>query len=160
MEGVDHVHVVKVGSRGLIGQVDRVLERQVPDREGLELGIAGLHAALMLVIQLAEAGGHLSAAGAGRRDHDKAALGLNVIVLAKAVLRHDQRDVGGVVGNDIVPIGPHAQGFQPLHEFVGDRLTAVMGHNDAADIQPDAAEGVDQAQRVVLIGDAKVPAAF
>ena len=35
-----------------------------------------------------------------------------------------------------------------------------MGDDDAADIQPDAAEGVDQAERIVLIGDAEVAAAL
>ena len=65
MEGVDHVDVGQIGCRGLIGEVDRVLERQVPDRERLIFGVARVHAALVLLIELAEAGRHLAGAGAG-----------------------------------------------------------------------------------------------
>ena len=42
MEGVDHVHVVQIGGGRLVGEVDRVVQGQVPDGEGLKLGIAGL----------------------------------------------------------------------------------------------------------------------
>ena len=52
MEGVYHVHVVQVGGGSLIGQVYRMLERQVPHREGLKLGIACADATLVLVIEL------------------------------------------------------------------------------------------------------------
>ena len=41
MERVDHVHVREVGSGRLVGQVHRMLQRQIPDGERLKLGIAG-----------------------------------------------------------------------------------------------------------------------
>ena len=53
MEGVDHIHIVQVGGGGLVSQVHRVVDGQVPDGEGFKLGIAGGVALLMLVIQLA-----------------------------------------------------------------------------------------------------------
>ncbi len=59
-----------------------------------------------------------------------------------------------------MPIGADAERLEPLHELVGDRLAAIVGHDDAADVQPDAAERVDQTQRVVLIGDAEITAAL
>ena len=60
MEWVDHVDVIEVCGSRLIGQVDRMLQRQVPDREGLKLGIAGLDAPFVLMIKLGKAGGHLA----------------------------------------------------------------------------------------------------
>ena len=48
MERVYHVNVIEVGRSCLIGNVDRMLERKVPHREGLKLGIAGTHPALPL----------------------------------------------------------------------------------------------------------------
>ncbi|MPM53669.1 hypothetical protein SDC9_100438 [bioreactor metagenome] len=45
-------------------------QRQVPDGECLELGVARAYSALVLMIELGEAGGHFAAAGAGRRDDD------------------------------------------------------------------------------------------
>ena len=73
VEGVDHIDVVEVGSGRLIGQVHRMLERQIPDGEGLELGVSSLHSALIFVVELGEAGGHLTAAGAGGGDHHQGA---------------------------------------------------------------------------------------
>ena len=45
-------------------------------------------------------------------------------------------------------------------EFLRCRLTAVVRDDDAADIEPAALERVDQAQRVIVIGDAEVAAAL
>ena len=41
MEGVDHIDVVEVGCSSLVGDIDRVLERDAPNGEGLKFGIAG-----------------------------------------------------------------------------------------------------------------------
>ena len=57
-------------------------------------------------------------------------------------------------------IGADAQHLEPLAEGIGDGLAAVVRDDDAADVQADAAEGVDQAQGVVLVGDAEVAAAL
>ena len=73
MEGVDHIDVVEVGSGRLIGQVHRMLERQIPDGEGLELGVSSLHSALIFVVELGEAGGHLTAARPRSGDHHQGA---------------------------------------------------------------------------------------
>ena len=40
VEGVDQVEIADVGRGRLVGDIDGVLEGQVPDREGLELGVA------------------------------------------------------------------------------------------------------------------------
>ena len=82
MEGVDHVHIIQIGGSGLIGKVDRMLQGQVPDGEGLKLGIAGIDAPLVIVIQLTQAGSHFAAARAGSRYHDQGMAGLNVVIFA------------------------------------------------------------------------------
>ena len=53
-----------------------------------------------------------------------------------------------------------AERLQALLKYIGDRLTAVMGNDYAADIKPDAAKGIDQAKSVIIVGDAQVSAAF
>ena len=70
----------------LVGQVDGMLEGQIPDGEGLELGVARLDPALVLMVELGQTDRHLAAAGAGSRDDHQRALGLDVIVLAVAVI--------------------------------------------------------------------------
>ena len=158
MEGVDHVHIREVGGCRLVGEVDRVGEGQIPDGEGLKLGVARLDAALVVVVELREAGCHLAAAGAGRGDNDQRALGLDIVVLAVALLAGDQLCVGGVTGDRIVAEDAHAEVFQPLDEGVCGGLPGVLRDDDRADIQPDAGESVDQPDCVRIVGDAEVGA--
>ena len=160
VEGVDHVHVVQIDGRGLVGEVHGVAQRQVPDRERLELGVASAHAALVLVVELAQACGHLAAAGAGRGHDDETARRLDIVVAAEAVVADNARDVGRIVRDDVVPVYADAERLEPVLEFLRRRLTAVVRDDDAADIQSAALKGVDQAQRVVVIGDAEVAAAL
>ena len=84
VERVKHIHIVEVCGCGLIGKVDRVTERQIPDWKGFKLRVAGLNAAQVLVIELRKAGGHFSAAGAGGGNNNKSARGFNILVFAVA----------------------------------------------------------------------------
>ena len=70
----------------------------------------------MLMIKLAQAGGHFAAAGAGGGDYDEAALGLDIVVLAEAVLGDDELNVRGVVGNYVVAVDLDAEALKPLLE--------------------------------------------
>ena len=108
MEGVDHVHVVQIGGGGFVGQAHRMLERQVPDREGFKLGIARVDAPGVLLVELAQAGGHFAAAGAGGRHQHQRAAGFDIFVAAKAVLAHDQLHVIGVALDGIMAVDPNA----------------------------------------------------
>ena len=65
MEGVNHINVVQICGGSLVSQVNGVFERDIPDRKRLKFGIAGFHAAFILVIKLRQAGSHLTAPGTG-----------------------------------------------------------------------------------------------
>ena len=158
MEGVDHVHVVQVSGSGLIGEVDRVLEGQVPDGEGLELGVARLDAPLVLMVELGQAGGHLTAAGAGGCDDDEGALGLDVVVLAVALVADDAGHIVGVARDLVVAEGAHAHAVQLVLKGFDFGGGGVHGHADAAHEQAHALEGVDEAENVEVVGDAVVAA--
>ena len=60
MKRIDDVVVVQIGRGRLIGDVHRMGQRQIPNGEGLVLGVAGGDATLVLMIELGEAGGHLA----------------------------------------------------------------------------------------------------
>ena len=94
---------------GLVGQVDRVFEGNVPDGERFKLGVTGLDASLVLVVQLGQTGGHFAAAGAGGRDDHQRALGLDVLVLAVALVADDAGHIVGVAGDLVVAERPDAQ---------------------------------------------------
>ena len=52
MERIDHVDIVQVSRCCLICQVDRMFQRNVPDRESLEFRISGTDTSAMLLIKL------------------------------------------------------------------------------------------------------------
>ena len=158
VERVDHIHVVEIGGRRLIGEVHGVLERQIPDGEGLELGIAGCNAVLMLMVELAEAGRHLAAAGTRRGDDHKGVRRFDIIVFAEAFVTDDMGNVGGVACDGIVAVVFDAELFQTLDKRVGGSLSGILRDHDAADKEPKRLEGVHQTQAVVIISDAEVAA--
>ena len=96
-----------------------MFERKIPDGERLIFGVAGTDAALVFVEQLAQAGGHLTAARAWRRHDDHRPGGLDVVVFSIAVVADNQRDVGRIVGDGIVTVDPNAKLCQLAGELIG-----------------------------------------
>lgn len=86
VERVDDVDVVKVGGGGFVGQVDRVFQRNVPDRESFEFGISGVDSSFVFVVELRKANGEFSAAWAWGCDHHERAFGFNVFVLTISIV--------------------------------------------------------------------------
>ena len=86
MEGIDHVHIVQICRSSFIGEIDRMLEREIPHREGFKLGIARIDASLVLMVELGEAGSHFSAAWPrGCDDHQRPG-SLYIIITSEAIL--------------------------------------------------------------------------
>ena len=158
MERVDHVHIGQVGRGRLVGDVDRMLERNVPDGKRLKLGIAGLDAALVLLIELAQAHRHLAAAGSGGRHHHQRPLRLDIVVLAEALVAVDQRHIGRITLNSIVEKRPDAEALQAVAERPGTLLPVEMGDDHRSDEQSAADELVAQPQYVHVVRNAQVTA--
>ena len=160
MKGIDHVHIAEVRGGSLIGDVDGVLQGQVPDRECFELGIAGFDTPAVFLIQLTEAGGHFAAAGTGGGDQHERAGRLHIIIAAEAFVTDNVLNIRGIPFDREMMIGPHALGIQPLLKGDGGRLPRPAREDNGTDIQPDAAEGINQAQGILVIGDAQIAADF
>ena len=137
-----------------------MLQGQIPHREGLILGIARFNAPLMLMVELAQAGGHLAAAGAGSRYYDHGSGGLNIIILTEAVVRYHQREVGRILRNIIVTIGADAKALQPPLKSHCGALPGIPGQHHAAYIQPIFPECVDQAHHIQIIGNTQITPAL
>ena len=86
MERVYHVHVIQIGRGSLICNVYRMVEREVPDGESLELGITGLDAVFLLLIELTQAYGHLAASGTGSCDNHERTGGHDIIITAEPLI--------------------------------------------------------------------------
>ena len=130
MEGINHVDVVKVGSGSLVGNVDRVFQRKIPYGEGLKLGIASLDAALMLIVELAKANSHLSAARSRSGNNHQRASGFHVIIAPKAFVGINKCHIIGIAINGIMVIGPDAKALQFLTIEFGRALAVIMGNNN------------------------------
>ena len=158
VERVDHVDVLEVGCRGFIGQVDRVLERQVPYWEGLELGVAGLDAALMLVIELAQACGELARVGAGRGHDHQRPRGLDVGIGAEPARRAYRIHLGGVALDRVEQVRAHAAHLELVLECERGALAGVAGDYHAGHGQAAHAQVVYQPEHVHVVGYAQVGA--
>ena len=157
MIGVDHVHVLQIGGGSLIGQVHRMVQGQVPDGEGFKLGITGLDAPAVLMVELGQTGCHLAAARAGGSYNHQRTAGDDVVIASIALIADNQRDIGRIACDGIVQEHRHTQGFQTLFEGIGSGLTLILGDDHTAHIQSDGPEGIDQTQHFQIVGDAQVP---
>ena len=160
MERVDHVHVREVGSGRLVGQVHRMLQRQIPDGERLKLGIARHTALADFVIHLREAGGQLAGAGAGGRHHHERPGGFDVGVRAVAFVAADIGDVRGIALDGAVDVVFHAAHRQLFGEAVGCRLAGVLRDDHAVHADAHVRDVVDETQHLHIIADAEVRAHF
>ena len=117
-----------------------------------------MYSPLVLVVELGQAGGHLSAAGARGGDHHQGSGGLDILIFAVAVIADDQRNVAGIPLDDIVQVNPDAQLLQAgLKEF-GGVLAGKLGDDYAAHVEPFLGKIVDEAQNVCVVGDSQIPA--
>ena len=89
MERIDHVHIVEVCCCCLISEIDRVLERYIPDWKCLELCIARLHTALVLMVELRKACCHLAASRSRCSDDDERSCGFDIFVPAVSIVADD-----------------------------------------------------------------------
>ena len=127
---VDHIDVTEVGSGSFVGDVDGVLERQSPDGEGLELGVAGIDAFFVLVVELRERRGELAGARTGGgNDHERLG-GLDIGVGAVALVGHNGVDIGGVAFGKGMKIWLDMVVFELLSEILGFLLTIEEGNDD------------------------------
>ena len=156
MEGVYHVHIVQIRRGCLVGNVYRMLERQVPYGECFELGIARADAPLVLMVKLGKAGSHLAAARAGSGHYYQRAGSLNVLVESVSLVADNGLYIVGVAGNRIVTVYLYAQLLQPALEYAGGALAAVLGENYAAHVQADASEGVYEPEHIQIVGYAQI----
>ena len=156
VEGVDHVHVVEVGCCCLVGDVDGVLEGQTPNGERLELGVSGFCAALVFVVELAQADCHLTAAGTWSSDDDQRMGGLDKVILSESVVGVDECHVVGIALDGVMVIDLDAHVFEALAIEVGRLLSVVVGDDNAADVESAVDELGAQSQYVLVIGDAEI----
>ena len=126
MERVNHVDIVQVGSGSLVGYVDRMLQWQIPYREGLEFGITGTYAALVFVIQLTEAYSHLTRTRSRSRDDNQLTRRLYIVILAKAIIAGYEFNVVGIAVDEVMHVRLDAHALQAMTELVGSILTIVM----------------------------------
>ena len=114
MEGVNHIDIVEICGGSFVCQIDRVLQRQIPDGEGLEFCITGGDTPLILVVKLRKAGGHFAAAGTGGGDHHQRMTGFNVVIVAQTFIADDVGNIVGIALDGIVPVAADTQRGQPL----------------------------------------------
>ena len=97
----------------------------------------------MFVIELGEAGGHLSASRSGGSYHHQRAGGLDIVVSSISLIADDMLDVSGISLDFVVEIGRNREILQATAEIIGRFLPAILGNDNAAHIETALTEGVD-----------------
>jgi len=155
---VDEVEIAHVGGGRLVGHVHRVLQRQVPDGEGLELGVTRSLSRLVVVVELGQAGGQLAAARTGAGDHHQWLFGLDLFVGPVPLVADDGLHIGGVTPGEAVGIDLDPSPLQLVLEDQCRRLVVEAGDHYAQNVDPPAPQVVDQFQCIGVIGNAEVGA--
>ena len=156
MERVDHVEVLEVGRRSLVGDVDRVLERQVPDREGLELRVSGLAASLVFMVDLRERCRELARASARSGNDDQRFRYLDVRVGTVSCFGNDRVHVCRVALCEHVLVGADAASFELGHELVHGRSVFISRDDNGVDREVVAPELVYQSHDFQVVCYAEV----
>ena len=156
MEVVYHVHILKLCGGSLVCSVHRMVQRKIPDRECLELGIGCFYSALMLVVHLRKAGCKLSAAWARAGDYNDRLLGLYIWVCAVALLAYNQIHIGGVPFGELVGIYLHSAVLHGGPECIGRRLPVVSCNYNCFYRNAPGPEVVDSLHNIGVVGYAEV----
>ena len=158
MEWVDHVDIIQISGSCLISQVYRVLQRDIPDWESLELGIACADSSLVFMIKLGKTGSHFSASRSRRCDNNQRAGGFDIVILAVSLVTYDQGSIAWITWDIIKDINLDSKLLQTLLERISTVLSGVTCDADASYIKSSACKFVHQTEHVLIICDAKVTA--
>ena len=137
-----------------------MLERDVPNRECFELGIASLDTTLVFMINLGKADRHFSTSRTRRSHHHKFTRGFNELILSITVVAHDERNVARVTRNRIMAIDLETKRFEFFLVSDSTRLFLPTRQHHAAHVESVTAESVNQAEHVLIVGNSKVATDF
>ena len=151
MKGVYHIHVLEVGRSRLVSYVDRVLERQVPDRESLKLGVSGFYTFLVLVIELRQACCQLAATAAGTCDYGQRLCNFYVRIGAVSLLADYGLHVCRVTLGVEMLIRPDTSPLQAVYELVDSRSVFVSGDYHAVYSQLVLAEYIYKPEHFQIV---------
>ena len=157
VEVVDHIDVVQVHGCRLVGDVHRVIQGEVPDREGFELRVSRGQSALVIMVELREAGCELAGSRSGSGDNHQRASRMNVFVTAQPLIGDNEVNIVRVALDGIVACDVDSTGFKLAFEGVCLLIRVAPTSNDnVADVEPVFAEHIDVAEDVVFVGDSQV----
>ena len=157
MERINHVDIVQIGRRSLIGKIDWMFERYVPDRKCLKFRISSVDSAFVFVIELGEACRHLAAS---RCDNNQGASGFNIIILTVSFVTDDQWYIGRIPFYHIMNINFNSHLFQTSFEQMCTVLTGILRDYNTSYIEAVFFKGVLQTQNVRVIRDPQITAYF
>ncbi len=105
-----------------------MLQGKIPHGECFKFRISGFNAALVLVVKLAKAYCHLSAAGPGCRYNYQRTGGDDVVIVSESLVGGNKTHIVGITLDCVVIIGGDAHAFQSAAERVSAYLAVVMGY--------------------------------
>ena len=112
----------------------------------------------MFIEKLTETNSHLATSRSRCCDNDKRTGSLDIVILAKSLIRGNERHIVRIAFNEIMAIGADAFALEPMSECYGCRLTVVMCHHNRAHHEAHVLELIAQPQHILIVGNAQISA--
>ena len=160
MEGVDHIYVVQVSSSCFIGQVYRMFQRNIPDREGLEFGIASCNSTFVFMVELRKTGCHFSASRSWCCNNDQRTGSLDIFVFAVTFVTYDKGDIAWISGDTVMEVYRYAHFFQTFLEMIYTFLTCIACDTHTAYIKSTSGKFFNQTKNFYIVGDSQIATHF
>ena len=111
-----------------------MLQRDIPDWEGFEFGIACADPSLVFMVKLRKAGSHFSASRARCSNDYQWPGGLNIIILSVTLVTYNQGSIAGIAWDIVKGIYFDAQFLKAFFKGVGTVLSRIAGDADTSHI--------------------------
>ena len=117
MKGVYHIEVPNISRSGLIGDIYRMFEREIPYGEGFELGISRLQTHFVIMIKLGKTGSQLATGRSRCGDDNQLVFSLNILIGAIALIADYGIYIRRITLGEAVGISPDSLPLQLIPEM-------------------------------------------
>jgi len=156
MKRIDGVDIVQVCGCRFIGKVNRMVQRQIPYREGFKFRVSRVYVSFMLMKNLGQAGRHFSAARPRCRNNHQGFSCFNIRIWSVALFTYHMIHVHRIAVYRFMDIYLFASAFKFVFKHIRRGLILVLGYHNTANVKPHLPDVVGQAEHVHIIGDSQI----
>ena len=113
---INQYYIFEIDCCRLIGQINLMIEGQVPDRESFKFCIACFYSSFVFMIKIAQAGCKLPAAWPGARDNHNGIGSFDIFICTVSIITDNKINIGGITFCRFMGIDLNAVPFKLVFE--------------------------------------------